>query len=68
MISDQDKKSLIEYRIAQANEAILEVQMLIDNGLLKIAVNRIYYGMFYSIIALSLKYNFQTSKHLQLIG
>ncbi len=32
------------------------------------AVNRIYYGMFYSILALALKFNFETSKHQQLIG
>ncbi len=68
MISDKDRKALIEYRCAQAKEAVLDVQKLIESNLLKIAVNRIYSGMFYSITALSLKYNFQSSKHLQLIG
>jgi len=33
-----------------------------------LAVNRIYYGLFYIITALSLKYEFSTSKHQQLIG
>lgn len=68
MINDQDRKELINYRLEQANEAIRDVHKLIDNDLLKVAVNRIYYGMFYSLTALSLKYNFQSSKHLQLIG
>jgi uncharacterized protein (UPF0332 family) len=32
------------------------------------AVNRIYYGMFYILAALALKYQFKTSKHQGLIG
>ena len=33
-----------------------------------IAVNRIYYGIFYAVSALALKHQFTTSKHQQLIG
>jgi len=68
MINDQDKSALIKYRLEQAKETIKEVNKLIENDLLKIAVNRIYYGIYYSLIALALKHNFQTTKHLQLIG
>ena len=57
MINDEDRKVLIEYRYAQAKEAVRDVHKLIENDLLKVAVNRIYYGMFYSLTALSLKYN-----------
>jgi len=35
---------------------------------LRAAVNRIYYGMFYSLLALGIKNEFETSKHAQLIG
>jgi uncharacterized protein (UPF0332 family) len=41
---------------------------MIDNDKLKLAVNRIYYGMFYVLSALALKYKFKTSKHKELIG
>jgi len=68
MINDRDKSALIKYRLEQAKETIKEVNKLIENDLLKIAVNRIYYGIYYSLIALALEHNFQTSKHLQLIG
>ena len=68
MINDRDEKALIKYRLEQAKETIKEVNKLIENDLLKIAVNRIYYGIYYSLIALALKHNFHTSKHLQLIG
>lgn len=68
MISDSERKTLIKYRIEQAYRAIKEVEIQIDNNLLNIAVNRIYYGMFYMLSSLALKYKFKTSKHGQLIG
>ena len=33
-----------------------------------LAENRIYYGMFYMVMALALKHGFMTSKHAQLLG
>ena len=68
MINDKDRQVLIEYRLNQAKKVILEVEQLIAADLLTVAVNRIYYGIFYCLNALALKYNFQSSKHLQLIG
>jgi uncharacterized protein (UPF0332 family) len=68
MISDQDRTSLIEYRIEQANETIELAKFLIESNKLKVAVNRIYYGMYYAVTALALKNSFETSKHGQLIG
>lgn len=67
-ISDEDRKIMIKYRTEQAEEAIKEVEILLQNGLLKLAVNRIYYGMFYILNALALEHQFKTSKHHQLIG
>lgn len=69
MTSDKnDKEALIQYRIKQAKSAYEDVAFLIENGKLTIAVNRIYYGMFYILSALAMKYDFHTSKHQQLIG
>lgn len=67
-IEDEDRKSLILYRLEQADETIQDVKLLVDNDRLRSAVNRIYYGMFYSLLALGLAYDFETSKHAQLIG
>jgi uncharacterized protein (UPF0332 family) len=67
-LSAEDKKQLIKYRIDQSRECIEEVAFLIYNKKLKTAINRIYYGMFYSLLALGLKYEFETSKHFQLLG
>jgi len=68
MLNDDDIKSLIQYRIYEAEETIEDVRLLIENDRLRAAVNRIYYGMFYSLLALGLAYEFETSKHPQLIG
>ncbi len=67
-LSDKDRNELIKYRIEQANDSIIEAQFLISRKLFRGALNRIYYGMFYSILALAIKYRFETSKHAQLIG
>jgi uncharacterized protein (UPF0332 family) len=64
----EDKNELIKYRMQQASECIDEVLFLIDNKKYKIAINRIYYGMFYSLLALALKDQYESSKHSQLIG
>jgi len=67
-MNNQELNALINYRLDQATETIKEVDQLIEINLLHIAVNRIYYGIFYCLSALSLKHGFKSSKHLQLIG
>ncbi|MBA4411311.1 MAG: HEPN domain-containing protein [Bacteroidota bacterium] len=67
-LEESERKELISYRLDEARETIADVQLLIDNDRLRAAVNRIYYGMFYSLLALGLAYQFETSKHQQLLG
>jgi len=67
-IEEQTKADLIKYRLEQARETIEVVDLLLKNDKFSTAVNRIYYGMFYSILALALQNNYETSKHQQLIG
>ena len=62
------RMELIRYRLAEAKDTIVDVELLILHDRLRAAINRIYYGMFYSLLALGLKYEFETSKHHQLIG
>ena len=67
-LNESKRQELILYRIEQAKEAINDVDLLLANERLQPAMNRIYYGMFYMLLALGLKYHFETSKHAQLIG
>lgn len=67
-IDEKDRFELIKYRLDEAKDTMEDVQLLISNDRLRSAINRIYYGMFYSLLALGLKFDFETSKHQQLIG
>ena len=67
-IEEKDRESLIKYRLIQANETILDVELLVENKRYRSAINRIYYGMFYALLALGTAQKFETSKHAQLIG
>ena len=60
--------TLINYRIERAKEAMSDALDDIEKNRLFSASNRIYYAIFYMVSALSLKNNFSTSKHKQLMG
>lgn len=68
MIDENDRQSLVEYRLRQATDTIELAHFLAVSKKYVIAVNRIYYGMYYALTALALKNGFETSKHAQLIG
>jgi len=68
MINPEQRQQLIQLRLEQAEETIRSVETNIGIGDVRTAINRIYYGMFYAVLALALHENFQTSKHGQLQG
>jgi len=68
MINENDRQALVDYRLRQATDTIELANFLAINEKYIIAVNRIYYGMYYALTALALKNGFETSKHGQLIG
>jgi len=68
MIDDDSRAQLISYREEQAKSTAMEAEFLLNNDMLRGSMNRIYYSMFYMLQALSLKYQFESSKHSQLLG
>lgn len=68
MITESDRESIVEYRLKQATDTIELSKFLVNNDKLVIAVNRVYYGMYYALTALAIVNKFETSKHGQLIG
>jgi uncharacterized protein (UPF0332 family) len=68
MIEPEQRRTLIRYRLDQARETIEEASIMIENEKFRAAINRIYYGIFYALLALGLKYQFKTSKHAQILG
>ena len=63
-LTEEKRHALIQYRIEQAKETVEEAHLLITHDKLRAGINRIYYGMFYMLLALGLKYRFETSKHV----
>ncbi|MDQ1266070.1 MAG: uncharacterized protein QG635_1222 [Bacteroidota bacterium] len=61
-------EQLIIYRISRAKETIEEAKLALDNDKFHNAENKIYYSIYYIVSALSIKHNFSTSKHKQLLG
>ncbi len=57
------KFEMIKYRVQRTNETIDEVSSHISNSYLYTAANRIYFGIFYIVSALALKFDFQTKNH-----
>jgi uncharacterized protein len=62
------KNILIELQIKKAKETIIDARIALDNNRYRNALNRIYYAVFYIVTALSIKFDFVTSKHKQLMG
>jgi uncharacterized protein (UPF0332 family) len=67
-LDSQDKTSLIKFKIEMAHESLNDAEFSIQNGKLRMAVNRLYYAIFYILYALAIKHDFKTSKHLTLMG
>ena len=53
MMEETDRDALVKYRLNQAFETIELARFLLASGKLAIAVNRIYYGMYYALTALA---------------
>ena len=62
MISE-DEKTLIRYRIAQAEQALRSAANLMASGDFHASVNRSYYAMFYCVVGLLALQGKGTSKH-----
>ena len=67
-LADHDRQALIENYRDKGREMIQTVEFLLNNDQLTLAVNRIYYGIYYMLSAIALKEEFTTSQHAQLIG
>jgi uncharacterized protein (UPF0332 family) len=64
----EHKEDLINYRLKRAESTLEEAELAFKNNKLTLTENRIYYAIFYSVSALALRYDFETSKHSTLKG
>jgi len=66
-----DKQVLFTYRLTQADETLSDAKRMLQNKLSpRSIINRAYYSMFYTLLALFLKadINLKTSKHAGVIS
>ena len=68
MIVPEDRAALIRLRIEQAEQSIDDAEYCLADDRRGVATNRVYYGMFYAMLALGLLRSFKSSKHHQMIG
>ena len=60
----ENMTALIAYRLKQAKESLAEAEILLKNkASLRSVANRVYYGMFYSALALLIIKKIGSSKH-----
>jgi len=62
-LSEEEKKSLVNYRLEKAKETFAEIPILIENKLWRNAANRLYYACFYAAMALLLKDGYTARTH-----
>ena len=58
-----DQRDLVRYRMERAFETLEEARLMLQNGHLYGAANRIYYACFYATVALLLTKGLGNSKH-----
>lgn len=64
-IMEQDNVILINSWLNKSSEALNDLKKSIDNNMLTTAQNRLYYSIFYAVVALGYCEGFITSKHTQ---
>lgn len=62
-MNNEDRISLVKYRIGKAEETLKEIDILIKNELWNTAVNRIYYANYYAVTALLISQNIRAVTH-----
>jgi uncharacterized protein (UPF0332 family) len=61
-------EDLIAYRMGRSKESIRAAEIMFENEMLTIAMNRVYYSMFYAVQALLVLNKVSFSKHGQVKG
>lgn len=62
-LDDNSIKALVKYRVERSNETMLEAKLMIDQGYLNGAINRLYYACFYIVSALLIKNKITAQTH-----
>jgi len=65
----EERLELVKHRLKQADDSIEEAKVLLKEGMsMRAVMNRLYYAMFYSVLALLQEKELGTSKHMGAIS
>ena len=67
-MKSKNTEALISYRLEKSEESIRAAEIMFENRMFSISMNRIYYSMFYAVQALLVLQNVSFSKHGQVKG
>jgi len=62
-LDDESIKGLVAYRIERSKETLMEARLMIDEGFLNGAINRLYYACYYIVSALLIKNGITAQTH-----
>ena len=61
-------EALVSYRMERSRESIRAAEIMLENEMFAISMNRVYYSMFYAVQALLVLHKVSFSKHGQVKG
>ena len=65
----EELRALLDYRLQQAEDSVREAKLLLQESMsLRSVMNRLYYAMFYAVLALLQSKEMGTSKHIGAIS
>ncbi len=68
-MTDDWKRELIRSRLNEARESFADARLLMDKGgSIRAVINRLYYCLFYCVVALLQSRDLKSTKHSNLIG
>ncbi|MBU4272281.1 MAG: HEPN domain-containing protein [Planctomycetes bacterium] len=67
-LSDVQRRHIVEVRLANAEQMLVDASNMLDGGSLRSAANRCYYAVFYAASALAMRDNRTFHKHSGVIS
>ena len=67
-LTDEERKSVVQFRIEKAKKTFSEITFLIDKELWIIAANRLYYACYYAVSALLIQHGVEAQTHRGVIN
>ena len=63
MMTDENRRDIVTYRIEKANNSLTEAQRNLNYGMYNVAANRLYYAFYYAASALLISIKVEAHTH-----